>query len=194
MFESVNTPVTENENLTVQADETSGRPSQQAESAAEDRLINKPVQDSYADLHLPKGISGANAILRSFKTLAAELGLSCQAAQKLVDWEFAYSTQNTQALADAQRNEILQHWKDQTREMLGAQYKERTSQALEAVQRFGGEELRALLDATGLGNHPAVVRTFYEISRQTGEDQSVGGRVSAGTDKTFTEALYGKGH
>lgn len=66
--------------------------------------------------------------------------------------------------------------------------------AVRAADAFGGPELRALLERTGLGNHLAIVRTFYEIGKSISEDVLPGGKPAAPQDKTFAEALYGNHH
>ena len=86
----------------------------------------------------------------------------------------------------------LASWAQQTKEMLGANWQEEISKAVRAADVFGGESLRQLLEETGLGNHPAIVRTFAEIGKRLSEDVSVAGKPAAQTDKTFTQALYGK--
>ena len=55
----------------------------------------------------------------------------------------------------------------------------------------GFPELRELLQSTGLGNHPVIVRTFNEIGKSISEDCMPGGKPAAVQDKTFAEALYG---
>ena len=66
---------------------------------------------SYDDLKLPDESQAPQGLLDGFKQLAKELGLPPQAAQRLVDWEFAQA----QALGrtqQAKHQEILQGWAD----------------------------------------------------------------------------------
>lgn len=176
-----------------QADEVTGRPS--GEPAQTDGLNTTDKTavnaDEYKELQLPPQLQACGENLTAFKKLAAELKLPAQTAKKLVEWETSAAAASVQN-AREQRAEILQRWTDQTKEMLGARYEQKLAYALDAARRFGGDELRSLLDVTGLGSHPAVVKAFYQISRQLAEDSSVSGRAKAETDKTFAEALYGK--
>lgn len=194
MFEQDPAPQAAQTDLTqTQADEATGRPSGQAMPSDGLNTTDKTTSDTdeYKELHLPPQLQACEENLAAFKKLAAELKLPAQTAKKLVQWETAAAVASVQN-AREQRAEILQRWTDQTKEMLGARYEQKLAYALDAAQRFGGDELRALLDVTGLGSHPAVVKAFYQISRQLAEDSSVAGSAKAETDKTFAEALYGK--
>lgn len=180
--------------LKIQAEETVGRPSG-AEQTAADRQDEKTETalpaDPYADVQLPQNLKGREHVFAAFKKLAAELKLSAETVQKLAQWEASAVEEGRQSALDG-RAQILRRWTEQTREMFGPAYTRKLGRALEAAEHFGGPELRTLLDETGLGSHPAVVKTFYEISKQIGEDESISGRVRAAADKTFAEALYGK--
>lgn len=43
--------------------------------------------------------------------------------------------------------------------------------AKRVIYRWGDEELREVLDATGLGNHPAVIRIFGRIGEEMNKDE-----------------------
>ena len=194
MFEQNTAPQAEQTDLTqTQADEATGRPSGEETKTDELNTQDKtPLNtDEYKELTLPPQLKACEENLNAFKKLAAELKLPAETAKKLVQWETAAASAGVQNAAE-QRAEILQRWTQQTKEMLGARYEQKLICALDAAQRFGGDELRTLLDVTGLGSHPAVVKAFYQISRQLAEDQSVAGSARTETDKTFAEALYGK--
>lgn len=182
-------------NNALQADEVSGRPSETENVSASDRLSEtKQTSEntaSYVGLEMPREMKGCEENFASFKRLAAELKLPAQTAQKLVEWELNCWRGGRQAQEEA-RTQILERWTAQTRQEFGPSYHQHIEQALSAAERFGGRELRSLLEETGLNAHPTVVKTFYEIYRQTGEDVSASGSVRAAGDKTFAEALYGK--
>lgn len=177
------------------ADETSGRPGEGEKVSPADRLQQttpaQNAQDPYAAVELPPAAKGREEVFAAFKRLAAELKLPQEAVKKLVEWE-AGCAEDGRKTADKNREEILENWTRQTKKMFGPFYSREIARALDAAQRFGGEELRVLFDATGLGSHPAVVRAFHEIAKQIGEDVSVGGGAAKTADKTFAEALYGK--
>ena len=123
--------------------------------------------------------------------LISELNLPAETVQKLMQWEADIAC-SEQKKADGQRADILQKWMEQSKELFGPSYAQDIARALETADRFGGAELRQLLEVTGLGNHPVIVKTFHQISQLISEDNSISGRTRHSTDKTFAEALYGK--
>ncbi len=175
----------------LKADETTGRLSEAEKSSAADQLPAVEKLDEYEKLELPTQLKGCEENWQSFKQLASQLHLPAETVQKLLDWEMQILADGRK-ISDEARRQILDKWTAQTQEMLGPCYQKHLTAALSVVQRFGGEELRNLLDATGLGSHPTIVKTFYEISKQISEDCSIGGSARTTMDKTFAEALYGK--
>jgi hypothetical protein len=177
------------------ADDVSGRPSE-GEGTPQNNRLNETTEmflpdDSYSKLELPENLKGQEENFASFKKLAAELNIPAETAEKLIQWESA-ATEQGQKIAEGDRADILQKWTEKTKEMFGPSYQREVLRALDAAERFGGGELRALLDVTGLGSHPVIVKTFHKISTQISEDVSVSGKSRNSTDKTFAEALYGK--
>lgn len=178
-----------------QADETSGRPSEGELSPQTDRLNETnemfSSEGTYDKLELPENLKGQEENFAAFKKLAARLHLPAETAKELLQWEAAAAEQG-QKIAQTQRADILQKWTEQSKALFGPSYQREIARALDAAARFGGEELRTLLDVTGLGSHPVIVKTFHQISQQISEDVSVSGKNKNSTDKTFAEALYGK--
>ncbi len=190
--------MTQNETAAPQAapdlNAPSARPS--AEATAEETLRPQrtdPAPDpaAYPDVHPPEDVSFPQGALEEFKTLSAELGLTSEQAQKLLDLEARFVRAGAQHSAEEKRSRV-ERWAEQTQALYGAQCPEAVSLAVRAADAFGGPELRELLEATGLGNHPVIVRTFSEIGKSISEDVLPGGQPAAPQDKTFAEALYGK--
>ena len=195
MSEKTENTVPQTTDLTQKADEVSGRLSEGQTAPQSDQLNEKKemfsYEDSYSKLQLPESLKGQEENFAAFKKLAGELHIPAETAEKLLQWEAAAAVSGQQK-ADAARADILEKWTEQTKEMFGPSYQQEVARALEAAERFGGEQLRTLLDVTGLGSHPVIVKTFHQISQQISEDVSVSGKHKNSTDKTFTEALYGR--
>ena len=65
----------------------------------------------------------------------------------------------------------------------GDKLAENLSVARKALETFGTPELRDVLNATGFGNHPAVIKAFYKIGQAISEDRFVtGGAKGPETD------------
>lgn len=142
-----------------------------------------PTQDPYSDLKLPEGAALDETQAGNYKKLAQEIGLTPQHAQKLLDFEAQRLTEQAAQSASV--------WKQQTQDKYGDKLPTVMATAARAVDKFGGDELRVLLDQTGLGNHPVVVEAFSKAGALLKEDVSVPSNGAAAGDKTFTEALYG---
>ena len=124
------------------------------------------------------------------KQLTQQLGLNQEQVDKLLAFETAYAAHQAQ-LRQEDKNKQFASWARQTRALYGAGLEEEITFALRAANKFGGPELRALLEETGLGNHPVVIRTLSGIGRTISEDACLGGTPAAPQDKTFAQALYG---
>ncbi len=169
----------------VQTDATVGPESSGAQTPP------SPDSFSYENLQPADGVSFASADWDTFKRLAAELKLSPEQIEKLVAFEASCAQRKTQAELD-EKHQQSATWAQQTRALYGAGLEQEIAFALRAANTFGGPELRTLLEETGLGNHPVIIRTLSGIGRTISEDASAGGVPSAPQDKTFAQALYGK--
>lgn len=73
----------------------------------------------------------------------------------------------------------------------GAKYDENVATALKGVAAVADPEFRALMDQTGLGNHPAVIRAFLKVGQQIADTPVVKGTPTNGAAKSLSSALYG---
>lgn len=117
------------------------------------------------------------ALEGSFKEFAHQNGINTEVAQKLVDF-------NCESIMrqQAQLTEQIKGWCDEVKKMPGWQgnsFNEKISVAHGAVGRFVPPEVAELLDSTGYGNHPAVVKMFYEIGKNMSEDRYVDAQHTA---------------
>jgi len=61
------------------------------------------------------------------------------------------------------------------KEFGGEKLTENLSVAKKALDAFGSPELRTLLNESGLGNHPEIIRILYRAGKAISEDQMVSG-------------------
>lgn len=150
-----------------------------------------PSQDPYEQVSVPENSLLSQETLAAFKQAAAQAHLPADALTQWLRWEDNRLQQETQTQAQARR-EQLDSWARETQENFGPNWQEEVSRAVRAADMFGGPQLRQLLEETGLGNHPVMVRTFHAVAQCISEDVIPGSSTTALADKTFTEALYGK--
>jgi hypothetical protein len=139
----------------------------------------KPVVPEKYEFKAPEGTQLNPEVIGKFEGVARELGLSQDAAQKVVD---AMAPQLAAAQA-AQFETVKTEWANSARtdkEFGGDKLNENLSVAKKALDAFGTPELRTLLNDTGLGNHPEIIRAFYRAGQKiSGSNLVVGGAAGA---------------
>lgn len=160
-----------------------------SEKSDEDKNPSTPeVVNEKTEFTLPDGLKVDEKRMTSFKTLAQELKLTKEQAQKLVDMD----SKNIQA-ADEAFKKMQADWKAETMKQLGENAEQKLGEAAAAFKKFGDDEFVKLMKDTGLENHPAVVRVFRNLGSKISTDTTIpatsGGVNSA---MTLSEALYGK--
>lgn len=141
----------------------------------------------YSALAVPEGVPADAEGLAAFKALAAENGIAPDLAQKLV----AFQAERTRAAVE-QHAATIQKWAGEAqadREFGGADFARNAGIARDALKAFATPALVAVLDQSGLGNHPELIRAFYRVGKAMAED----GRIvsAAGTSRrTSLDALY----
>ena len=153
------------------------------------------------DLSIPDEFKGAvdDSVLDQFKDMAKELGLSNEAAQKLVDFEVSRQSQILEAY-----NNRLTEWADIVKndpEVGGADFDKKIAKAHQAFEALANDDLKKLMDpyhptenptGLGLGNHPEIVRLFYRLGVNMGEDTlKLANAEGAPAKLDRVEALYG---
>lgn len=141
------------------------------------------------DLKAPEGIELEPAALEEFTAIAKELKLSGENAQKLAD--IAVKMQQRQA---EKHVATVKEWADQSKtdkEFGGDAFGENVAVARKAIETFGSPELKSLLDATGMGNHPEVIRAFFKAGKAISEGKFVASGARTATPAQSTaKALY----
>ena len=61
------------------------------------------------------------------------------------------------------------------KEIGGEKFTENLALARKALESFGTPELQDVLNMTGLGNHPEVIRAFYKAGKAISEDRFIPG-------------------
>ncbi len=153
------------------------KPATDADKKVDERPLGAP--EAYADFAAPEGLELDAEVLGDLKSVAKELNLPQEAAQRIVDLGVKLQQRSTEA------------WKAQTqqwaadvrndKEIGGEKLAENLAVVKKVMTTFSSPAFDALLDSTGLGNHPELVKTFHRIGKAISEDGFVpGGR--AGTD------------
>lgn len=145
--------------------------------------------EAYEDFTAPEGVELNAETLDSFKEFAKGKNLTQADAQSLVDMASGLVANAQQAQVDA-FIETANGWREATLndpEIGGAKLAEVLPLATRARDQFGNDGLKELLNSYKLGDHPEVVRFFYNVGKATSEDSFVpGGTKTAGTPNFYT--------
>lgn len=133
---------------------------------------------------LPEGFEGEldQQAVEAFEPIARELRLTQEQANKMVELH-AQSLMKANQAAREQIASQMQQWNESLRndaDFGGVKFDQNVAVAQKAVQAFGSPELTQVLNETGLGNHPALVKAFHQIGKAISEDRFVMGNQSSG--------------
>jgi hypothetical protein len=143
------------------------------------------------DIKLPDGVEVDQGLMTEFTELANKNGWTKEQAQSLVDLQAkalnASSEKGKQAFADLQNQ-----WREKVKAdpEIGGTNLVKTQAAIgKFLDTFGDEEARQVMDYTGAGNHPAIVRMLRKAGLVITEGQPVSG-APGGTPQTLAEKLF----
>lgn len=171
--------------------ENKGDDNPDGEGKQEGKKDEKPegAPEKY-DFTAAEGVELDSEALNDFEPVARDLNLTNEQAQKLVD---AYP----KILAGVQQRQA-EAWQKQTegwaekvkadKDIGGDKLPANLSAAQRALDQFGTPELKEYLSATGLGNHPDLVKTFVKIGKAMSEDGMVTG--SKTTTQSVAQRMY----
>ena len=138
------------------------------------------VPESY-EFKMPEGMALDEAITGEFSDFAKELKLDQGQAQKVADLGVKLVQQAQAAQAEHSRTTVAQWAVDAKADpdIGGAKFNETMRMAAVARDAFATPKLNELLDASGFGNHPELIRLFSAIGRKISPDGVHGGGASA---------------
>lgn len=167
----------------------------------------KGAPKEHNEYQLPNELTGPE--VDWYKKTAFEAGLTQDQAKKVVD---SYVEMNRQVMKTqhAQKQSEANEWVSQLKQEYGSAFENRVEIAKRAVDAFGGQELKDLLNKSGLGNNPTVVKMFAKIGANLLEDQLIESDYKRAvglspadakielnnklTETEFRKALYSAGH
>ena len=105
---------------------------------------------------------------------AHRIGLNKQQAAALLRWQAQSVEQQIQA-QDAGYQSRMQDTEAQLRNEFGNAFDQNLEMAQNVAKEFGGDELMKVLNDTGMGNDPVVIKAFYNIAKVISNDEIIGG-------------------
>lgn len=148
--------------------------------------------DQYADFTAPDGITLDVDVTGEFKEIAKGMNLPQETAQKVVDLG-AKLVQKIEARRAEETTAELARWAEASKtdkEFGGDLLPESLAGAKAALAQFGSPELKDMLNSSGLGNHPEVIRLLHRVSKAISEDTIVGGKPGSTPAVTTAQRMY----
>lgn len=127
-----------------------------------------------------------DVVIAAYSDVAKELNLPQGEAQKVID-KVLPVMQERQAQVLAQAREDWLQAARSDREFGGGRLNENLSIAKKAMDTFGSPELKTLLNESGLGNHPEIIRAFYRAGKTLYQDSIVTGGAGVLNDSVSME-------
>ena len=181
-------PKTDSTTATPDSTQATGTPdASAADTKTDDTKAAEPQVPEAYELQMPDGIELDKASAEEFTTIAKELKLDQAAAQKLADIAAKQAQRQVEA-----HTKLVESWVEQIKtdkDIGGDNLNENLSIARKALDTFGTPELKDVLNASGLGNHPAVIKAFVKAGKAISEDKFVAG-AAKGNDTDPAKKLF----
>ena len=155
------------------------------------------VPEKY-EFKVPEGMNVDQALADAVSPIFKELKLTQEGVDKLTA---AYAP-HVQKMVEAQKTEavntfksIVNEWKDQTMKVLGNEPEKEMSHASKAISKFSDDPkaVRQVLNETGLGNHPAIVKLLVNAGKALAQDhvtEPSKSNIVAGDDGEKASRMY----
>lgn len=165
------------------AAEAAPTPEVEGDEAKQEEAKDKPqgAPEAYEAFTVPEGVELDAEVLGEFQGIAKELNLPQEAAQKVADLGVKlaqkWTTESQEATAA-----MLADWKVQTeadKEIGGDALPNTLAVAKKALDAYGSDGLRELLEVHRLGDNPEVIRFMARVGKTISEDTFVAGGNTA---------------
>lgn len=161
--------------------------------------VEKPAEEQKVEpvvytLTKPDGALLTDANLKKFEELANKSGLTQEAAQAILEQQNASIAEFKIAQEDAFKK-AQESWAAEVNAdpvLGGANFAATAETAKRAIKHFATPQFVELLERTGFGNHPEMVRTFNKIGKLMGEDTFIRSNEVATPKKSRADNIYGK--
>ena len=150
-----------------------------------DKLVDKP--EPY-ELEAPEGYPIPADKLKSLTAHFNEIGLTREQAEKQIEY-MSRQYAEFQESQKSQRSAWISEIKGD-KEFGGEKFKETVADAKRALAQFDDDgSIRGMLNETGYGDNPAIIKIFAKVGRALAEDRIIG-KAREITEKPLEERLY----
>lgn len=155
------------------SDKAEGSEDEKSEDGKTDKDEDGNAPETYEAFKLPEGLEADEKAVEAASVVFKELDLTQDQAQKLVDLQATAVADAGKAQMDAweaTNAEWVKAAKDD-KEIGGTEFDANMVVAREGVTKFGTEEFKEMLNVTGVGNHPEMIRFLHRVGKAVSDDK-----------------------
>jgi len=159
---------------------------EEGENKSESEVASAP--EEYGTFELPDNFDMNEETLGEYHTFAKENNLTQEQAQRGVDMVAQMKQAEMTQWVEQQKS-----WVDDAKsdaEYGGDKFEQNIAVAVKARDSFGTSEFNEMLDTSGLGNHPEMIRFLNRVGKAISEDSVVVGGTSTTGNQTRESVLY----
>tara|TARA_R100001369_G_scaffold39393_1_gene65431 strand:- start:13 stop:645 length:633 start_codon:yes stop_codon:yes gene_type:complete len=159
---------------------------EEGENKSESEVASAP--EEYGTFELPDNFDMNEETLGEYHTFAKENNLTQEQAQRGVDMVAQMKQAEMTQWVEQQKS-----WVDDAKsdaEFGGDKFEQNIAVAVKARDSFGTSEFNEMLDTSGLGNHPEMIRFLNRVGKAISEDSVVVGGTSTTGNQTRESVLY----
>jgi hypothetical protein len=167
------TPEQSSEDTTLLTEEAK---TEETVDATEDKKVVEEKKETenieYSDFVIPEGFEFNEDALNRFKEVSKESNVPQETAQKYIDLYTEIEQQKVEA-QERETQEIVEGWKNEIKsdpEFGGTKFDETIIRAKRTLHQFGNDNLKEVLIASGLGNHPEIIKLLAKVDKVNGEE------------------------
>lgn len=144
------------------------------------------------EVKAPDGVELSPEGLKAFNEFVNTNKVPEGTSKQMIEWYGKHAAETAKAQAT--------HWQTvndgwvksakEDKEFGGAQFDQTVSNVKTLIGKFGGKEFTDMLNATGAGNHPEMIRFLHRVHNATKEDKQVKDGVSVDTKASLAKRLF----
>ena len=174
-------------------------PAKPAEPPAGDKPAEEPAkpepQATYdvTKLTLPEGFEFNDSVKTAFSELTKDVPMSQEVAQKFVDFHTKAINDTVAAVMESidSRSDAWAKEVRSDKEIGGTNFDATVQTVAKALDVYGAPGVKEALNLTRAGNHPAIVRTFFNMAKALTEGGHVqGGPPGPARPTSHAQAIY----
>lgn len=176
----------------VETEQAKSNGEQKEEPKAEPKAQEAPPL-TVKDIVLPEGFEGVDtASQEAFVSILNEYKVPAEGLKKLVDLQTGIMKAASEK-GSALWNQTQDTWRKEIMadaEFGGPRLNENLGQISRLIDKYGTSKLRDMMDLTGAGNHPEMIKFLTKVARDNlAEGQPVTGQPSRG-ERTHADILF----